>query len=109
MIEPANSLGLDAFVPGNWEPVYGPEQFLSLMGQLKTNVIAYNFHHKSTGKRIFEPAVICKRDGVRVAFVGIADPTTTDRQPPTQVKGLDSTRIQGLKEYVQELRRNEQT
>ena len=70
MIAPANSLGLDAFVPGNWEPVYGPDQFLRLMGQLKTNVIAYNFHHKSTGKRIFEPAVICKRDGVRVAFVG---------------------------------------
>jgi 5'-nucleotidase len=45
---------------------------------------------------------------VKVAFIGLADPTTTDRQPPTQVEGLDSTRIQGLKEYVQELRRTEQ-
>lgn len=107
MIEAANALALDAFVPGNWEPVYGPAQFEKLMGQLKTKVIAYNFHYKSTGKRMFEPAAICTRDGVKVAFIGLADPTTTDRQPPTQVQGLDSTRMQGLKEYVQELRRTE--
>lgn len=106
MIEPANALELDAFVPGNWEPVYGPAQFEWLMGRLKTKVIAYNFH-KTTGKRMFEPAAICKREGVKVAFIGLADPTTTVRQPPTQVEGLDSTRIQGLKEYVQELRRTE--
>lgn len=107
MIEPANALQFDAFVPGNWEPVYGPAQFESLMGRLKTQVIAYNFHNKSTGKRMFEPAALCKRDGVKVAFIGLADPTTTIRQPPTQVEGLDSAKIQGLKEYVQKLRRTE--
>ena len=107
MVEPSNALELDAFVPGNWEPVYGPAQFEKLMGRLKTKVIAYNFHHKSTGKRMFEPAAIYKRDGVKVALIGLADPTTTDRQPPTQVEGLDSTKIRGLKEYVQELRRAE--
>lgn len=108
MVEPSNALELDAFVPGNWEPIYGPAQFDKLMRALKTQVIAYNFHYKSTGKRIFEPAAICERDGVKVAFIGLADPTTTVRQPPTQVEGLDSTRMQGLREYVQELRRSEQ-
>ncbi|MGV3483559.1 MAG: bifunctional metallophosphatase/5'-nucleotidase [Planctomycetaceae bacterium] len=107
MIEPANLLELDAFVPGNWEPVYGPAQFEKLMRALKTQVVAYNFHYKSTGSRIFEPAAICKRDGVKVAFIGLADPTTTVRQPPKQVEGLDSTRMHGLREYVQELRRRE--
>lgn len=107
MIAPANLLELDAFVPGNWEPVYGPAQFEQLMGRLKTKVIAYNFHYKQSGKRMFEPAAIIERQGVRVAFVGLADPTTTDRQPPAQVEGLDSTRIQGLREYVQDLRRKE--
>ena len=107
MIAPANALELDAFVPGNWEPVYGAKQFERLMGQLKTQVIAYNFHRASSGERLFSPAAICVRDGVRVAFIGIADPTTTVRQPPAQVAGLDSTKIDGLREYVQQLRRDE--
>lgn len=107
MIEPANALGLDAFVPGNWEPVYGPQRFLEIMGALKTRVIAYNFHRKDSGNRLFEPAAIIARDGVRVAFVGVADPTTTLRQPPRQVEGLDSTRMEGFREYLQDLRRNE--
>lgn len=108
MVEPSNALEMDAFVPGNWEPVYGPEQFERLMRSLKTRVVAYNFHYKSTGSRVFEPAAIVHREGVKVAFIGLADPTTTVRQPPTQVEGLDSTRMQGLREYVQELRRREQ-
>jgi sulfur-oxidizing protein SoxB len=77
------------------------------MRGLKTDVIAYNFHYEESGKRMFAPTSICKRDGVTMAFVGVADPTTTKRQPPAQVKGLDSTRMQGLREYVQELRRRE--
>lgn len=107
MIAPANGLGLDAFVPGNWEPVYGPDRFMELMGALKTKVLAYNFHRKANGERLFEPATVITRDGVRIAFVGIADPTTTIRQPPRQVEGLDSTRMDGLREYFQDLRRKE--
>lgn len=106
-IEPANALELDAFVPGNWEPVYGPDQFRTLMGRLQTNVVAYNFHDQQSGKRLFQPAAICMRDGVKVAFVGITDPMTTVRQPPVQVEGLDSTRMHGLRNYVQQLRRSE--
>ena len=104
MIAPSNALELDAFVPGNWEPIYGPEQFQRLMGRLRTRVIAYNFHHKTTGKRLFDPAVTVQRQGLKVSFVGIADPTTTERQPPLQVEGLDSTRLQGLRDFVKELR-----
>ncbi len=107
MIAPANALGLDAFVPGNWEPVYGPARFEELMSALNTRVIAYNFHRKENGKRLFKPAAIVDRDGVRVALVGVADPTTTKRQPPRQVEGLDSTRMEGFREYLQELRRKE--
>jgi 2',3'-cyclic-nucleotide 2'-phosphodiesterase (5'-nucleotidase family) len=107
VIEPFNALGLDAFVPGNWEPVYGPERFKQLMAKLKAPVIAYNFHDVVTGKRLFAPAVTVERGGVRVMFVGLADPTTTVRQPPVQVKGLDSTRLEGLREFVQESRRRE--
>jgi 2',3'-cyclic-nucleotide 2'-phosphodiesterase (5'-nucleotidase family) len=107
MLEPLNALGIDAFVPGNWEPVYGPERMMELMRKLDTAVIAYNFHDSDTGERLFKPAITIERDGVRVAFVGLTDVTTTVRQPPAQVKGLDSTRIDGLREFVKELRTKE--
>ncbi len=107
MIAPSNALELDAFVPGNWEPVHGPTQFERLMGQLRTRVIAYNFHRLRTGKRLFDPAVTVEREGVKILFIGIADPTTTQRQPPAQVEGLDSTRMEGLRDFVKDLRRRE--
>lgn len=108
ILDPLNALGLDAFVPGNWEVVYGPERFKQLMAKLKAPVIAYNFHEVATGRRLFAPAVTIERGGVRVMFVGLADPTTTVRQPPDQVKGLDSTRLEGLRQFIQDARRREQ-
>ena len=77
MLDPLNALGLDAFVPGNWEPVYGPQRMMELMRKLDTAVIAYNFHDSDTGERLFKPAITVERDGVRVAFVGL-----TNNHPP---------------------------
>lgn len=104
VIEPLNSLGLDVFLPGNWEPVYGPKRFKELMNALQAEVIAYNFHETASEKRLFKPSVIIEKQGVKVAFVGLADPTTTVRQPPDQVRGLDSTRLDGLREFVKDIR-----
>ena len=33
-LKPLNALGIDAFTPGNWEPVYGPERFKQTMARL---------------------------------------------------------------------------
>ncbi len=101
---PLNALGLDVCVPGNWEVVYGPSRFLDLMHRVSCKVTTYNFHDTRTGKRLFAPEVTLERGGVRVAFVGITDPTTTQRQPPDEVVGLDSTRMEGLHEFVKSLR-----
>jgi len=102
-----NALGIDAGVPGNWEPIYGPQQFLKLMSEVDYKVICYNFHNKATGNRLFAPSVTLEKNGVRVVFVGVTDPTTTTRQSPAQVAGLDSTRMSGLREFVQDLKRKE--
>lgn len=104
VVGPLNALGLDVCVPGNWEVVYGAARFRELMGKLACKVVAYNFHDAKTGERLFVPAVTVERDGVRVAFVGITDPTTTTRQPPATVVGLDSTRMAGLRDFVRSLR-----
>lgn len=104
VVGPLNALGPDVCVPGNWEVVYGPGPFKKLMSELSCQVTAYNFHDSASGARLFAPSVLMERGGVKVAFVGIADATTTERQPPAQVKGLDSTRLEGLREYVKSLR-----
>ena len=107
VVAPLNALGIDAGTPGNWEVVYGPEVFRKLMSEVNYKVICYNFSDKNTGKRLFAPSVILEKEGVRIAFVGVTDPTTTTRQPPAEVAGLDSTRMTGLREFVQDLKRKE--
>ena len=107
VLAPFNALGADVCVPGNWEVVYGPERFIELMHEVKCRVTAYNFHDVRTGARLFAPSVTLENHGVRVVFVGITDPTTTQRQPPDEVKGLDSTRMAGLRGYVKSLREKE--
>jgi sulfur-oxidizing protein SoxB len=107
VVAPLNALGIDAGIPGNWEPVYGPAVFRKLMGEVNYKVICYNFSEKATGKRLFAPSVVLEKKGVRVAFVGVTDPATTTRQPPAQVAGLDSTQMAGLREFVQNMKRRE--
>jgi len=107
VVGPLNALGIDAGTPGNWEVVYGPERFRKLMSEVNYKVICYNFSDKTTGRRLFAPSAILEKDGVRVAFVGVTDPTTTLRQPPAEVAGLDSTRMSGLREFVQDLKQKE--
>jgi 2',3'-cyclic-nucleotide 2'-phosphodiesterase (5'-nucleotidase family) len=107
VVSSLNALGIDAGTPGNWEVVYGPQVFRKLMSEVDYKVICYNFHDKATGKRLFAPSIILEKNGVRVAFVGVTDPTTTLRHPPAHVVGLDSTKMGGLQEFVQDLKRRE--
>ncbi len=104
ILAPLNALELDVGIPGNWEVVYGPHIFRSLMKRVNYKVIAYNFQDKISGKDLFPPSVILSQNGTKVAFVGQTDITTTVRQPPAQVRGLDSTKSQGLREYIQKLK-----
>lgn len=107
IVAPFNALHVDIGTPGNWEVVYGPDVFRKLMGELSERVICYNFAEKDLGRRLFPASTVFEKDGVKVAFVGVTDPTTTTRQAPAEVAGLDSTRMDGLREFVQELKRRE--
>jgi len=108
MIAPLNSLRIDVGTPGNWEFVYGPDVFRKLMSEVREKVTCFNLQDKDTGKRLFAPATVIERNGVRIAFVGVTDSGTTTRQAPVEVRGLDSTRMQGLREFVKALKKREQ-
>ena len=107
VLDPLNALGIDAFVPGNWEPAYGPERFKQTMARIDCPVICYNFHDTASGKRLFEPSVTIERQGVKITFVGITDIGASKRQPPAEFHGMDTTRIEGLSDFVKKLRARE--
>ena len=104
ILAPLNNFGLDVFVPGNWDPAYGPEQFKHTMGRLACPAICYNFHDTASGRRLFEPSITLERQGVRIAFVGITDIGASKRQPPSEYAGMDTSRMAGLRDFVTELR-----
>ena len=108
ILEPLKALGIDAFTPGNWEPVYGPERFKQIMARLDCPVVCYNFHDVATGSRLFPASITLERQGVKLAVVGVTDIGASGRQPPAEFRGMDTTRVEGLRDFVKELRRREQ-
>jgi S-sulfosulfanyl-L-cysteine sulfohydrolase len=107
VLDPLNALNPDVFVPGNWEPAYGPDRFKRLMARLSCPVVCYNFHDTASGTRLFAPSVTLERGGVKVAFVGITDISASTRHPPAEFQGMDTTRMEGLRDFVRELRARE--
>ena len=107
ILEPLKALGIDVFTPGNWEPAYGPERFKQTMARLDCPVVCYNFHDKTTGSRLFPASIALERQGVKIAVVGLTDIGASERQPPAEFRGMDTTRIEGLREFVKELRSRE--
>ncbi len=107
VLDPLNALGIDVFVPGNWEPAYGPEQFKQTMARLNCPVTCYNFHDIASGNRLFPASVTLERQGVTMTLVGITDIGASERQPPSEFHGMDTSRIEGLRDFVKELRARE--
>ena len=93
ILAPLKALGIDVFTPGNWEPAYGPERFKQTMARLDCPVVCYNFHDTATGSRLFPASVTLKRQGVKIAVVGVTDIGASRRQPPAEFRGMDTTRI----------------
>ena len=77
------------------------------MAKLGFPVVCYNLTDKNTGERLYPAHVMLQRDNVRMAVVGITDIGASQRQPPDEWRGMDTTKMNGLREYVQNLRRLE--
>jgi len=108
ILEPLKALGIDVFTPGNWEPAYGPERFKQTMARLDCPVVCYNFHDIATDSRLFPASITLERQGVKIVVVGVTDIGASGRQPPAEFRGMDTTRVEGLRDFVKELRASEQ-
>lgn len=104
MVPVVNALGIDVFVPGNWEYAYGPEAFKKRMSELNHPVAAINLFDKNSGKRLFAPSVIKTVNGVRVGVVGITSTIVQATMAPDYSRGLLFTFKQGVQEEVDRLR-----
>ncbi len=107
ILEPLKAFNLDVFVPGNWEPAYGPEIFKATMSRLGCPVVCYNFHDIATGERLFPASVTIDRDGVKTVVLGVTDIGASNRQPPADFHGMDTSRMEGLRDYVKDIRARE--
>ncbi len=107
ILEPLKAMELDVFTPGNWEPAYGPEVFKATMAKLGCPVVCYNLNETTTGERLYPASVILRRGDVKMAVVGVTDIGASHRQPPDEWRGMDTTHMAGLRDYVRDLRERE--
>jgi 2',3'-cyclic-nucleotide 2'-phosphodiesterase (5'-nucleotidase family) len=108
VLKPLNALGIDVFTPGNWEPAYGPERFKQTMARLDCPVVCYNFHDTASGERLFPASITFERLGAKIIVIGVTDIGASGRQPPAEFRGMDTSRIDGLRDFVKKLRDREQ-
>ncbi len=68
-----NALGVEAMTPGDLDFADGLAPFMKLAKEAKFKIVSSNLYYKSTSKRMFEPYVILKKGGKRVAIFGLYD------------------------------------
>lgn len=100
-----NALGIDAYVPGNWEYAYGPQLFRQRMAELDHPVLGINVFDAGTGERLLAPSVVRTVNGVRVGVVGITSVIVDKSMAPALSKGLRFTVREGVQAEVDRLRR----
>ena len=92
LVNVLDAFGIDAYVPGNWEFVYGTERFIELFGAGRWDTVSANVSYcgapyaDKAGQTVLPPYVIKNVDGIKVGIVGF----TTDRGP--QVVGSAVTK-----------------
>lgn len=101
-----NALGIDVFVPGNWDYAYGPQTFRRRMRELNHPVAALNLVDATTGERLFARSVVRTVNGVRVAVIGITSVIVDKSMAPDYSRGLRFTFKEGAQAEVDRLRRD---
>lgn len=101
-----NALGIDVFVPGNWEFAYGPEVFRQRMRELNHPVAAINLFDRATGERLFAPSIVKEVAGVKVGVVGVTSVIVESSMAPDYSRGLRFTFKKALQAEVDRLRRD---
>ncbi len=82
IVQIMNAVGYDAVTIGNHEFDYGVPQLIHLMKELKADVVCCNFSNMHE-HYLYKPYTMRKYGDVKVAFIGVATPTTFTTSTPT--------------------------
>lgn len=84
-----NSIPYDYITVGNHEFDYGIPQLMKLREQLTAEMLCCNFTDLRTHEQLFAPYAIHRYGRTKVAFVGVATPTTFNSSMPTFFRDED--------------------
>ncbi|MGI6655414.1 MAG: bifunctional metallophosphatase/5'-nucleotidase [Desulfobulbus sp.] len=101
--EVLNSLGYDAFVPGNHEFDEGCDHFVDFIRALDTPVPAANLSLGPKAETTFPPWLVVERQGRRIGLIGLVNPDTPNLSSPCNTAVFDAVEA-GLRRAVDELR-----
>ncbi len=104
IVAPANELGLDAGIPGNWSVAYGAEAMIDRLDEFDHTIFADNVYDAETNERLYDPYIIREVGGVKVGIIGYTDPDVPERQPPAYSRGLSYTGPENLPNLIEEVR-----
>lgn len=98
---------IDAFVPGNWDYAYEPDQLVKLVKQLPFPAFACNVHIKETRvTSLFEPYIVKEVNDVTVGVIGRTYPYVDVTMPEAFSAGLEfSIGVDEVKRCVEALQK----
>lgn len=83
-----NLVGYDAMTPGNHDFNYGTERLAELSKTMDFPLISANTVVTETGKALFMPSVVIKKNGVSFGLFGLTTPETAYKTNPNNVKAV---------------------
>ncbi|WP_079507250.1 bifunctional metallophosphatase/5'-nucleotidase [Mesobacillus jeotgali] len=86
-------MGLDAWVPGNWDFAYGKEQLSSLANALPFPAVACNVKEQNTNDSFLKPHIIKQFNGVKVGIIGLTYPYVHETMPASFSEGLSFSKV----------------
>lgn len=86
--EVMNYLEYDAVVVGNHDIEAGPRVYNKIVREMKAPYLAANAIDEKSGKPYFKPYTIIKRDGIKIAIIGMTNPNIPKWLSPDLWKGI---------------------
>lgn len=89
IVDVMNTVPYDVVTLGNHEFDYGMKQLKRLTSRLNAKTVCCNFGDIRTGKQPYKPYIIRRYGPVKVAYIGVATPTTLTTSTPTNFMDKD--------------------
>ncbi len=103
-----NLMKYDAATIGNHDIEAGPDVYNRLKDEFKFPWLGANVLNKESGLPYFEPYTIIRRQGIRIAILGLTSPSVPNWLPPNLWDGLDfQDMVEAASYWVNHLKEHE--